>query len=508
MTGTPWPRLFRNAVWNLAGQALPMVSGIVAVPVLVRGISLERFGVMTIVWAFVGYFSVFDLGVGRAVTRWVAERLGTDAEDEIVAGVWTGVAVMVAVGAAMALAGVGVSSWLVRSVLNIPPRLQPETVLTFQLLSLAIPVVIVSIALRGIMEAQQRFRGITLVRVVSGLTTFLSPVAMLPFTHDLAWIVGVLVAWRVAFLLVYLAMALRSLPALWRLTFDLAAVGPLLGYGAWITVANVVAPLLQYLDRFLIAGLISIGAVAYYTTPSDLATKLLVMPLAATGVLFPAFASMPRRREQATALLLRSEVILFAALFPAVLVGIAFAPEAMRLWLGASFAEHSYRLLQVILLGVLVNALSPALYVMLQAAGRPDLTGKLALAEVPLYAAGLWKLVGVFGTIGASMAWTLRVSVELVVLIVLLRRVGDLPLRRGLALGAALGASLVVLAVPMLVPRVELRLLYASVVLALVALGAAGLYARHAGHLGPIIGWEQRVGSEQIVEAVRSGDGL
>ena len=442
------PSVMGNVAWNLLGQVVPVAAGVVAIPVLVRAVGIERFGVLTIAWAFVGYFSVFDLGVGRAITKLVAERLGSD-ERAIPSIVWTGIALMACLGAAMTLCGLVAAPALAQRVLSVPRPLVPETLATLRILSLAIPVVIVSIALRGVIEATQRFRGISLVRIVSGFATFGAPLAVVPFTHDLGWIVGVLVSLRVPFLAIYLVMSLRSIPALRHPTLDLVAVRPLLGFGAWITVGNVVGPLLQYLDRFLIAGLASLSAVAYYTTPFDMASKLLVVPIAAMGVLFPAFAATARReRRRAIDLLLRAEVGLLASLYPIVLVGVVAAPDALRLWLGPEFARHSTLVLQVVLIGVLVNSLAPAPFALLQASGRPYLTGVLSLVELPCYALALWLLLSWLGIVGAALAWTLRVTVELLATLVLAGRYLSLPAKRSVGLTAALVVALVSLVIP------------------------------------------------------------
>ena len=57
-------RLVQGAAWNLAGLVLPLAAALVAVPGLVRALGPERFGVLTLAWALVGYFTLFDLGIG------------------------------------------------------------------------------------------------------------------------------------------------------------------------------------------------------------------------------------------------------------------------------------------------------------------------------------------------------------------------------------------------------------------------------------------------------------
>src|SRR5258705_13553401 len=67
--------LARNAVWNLLGNGTPMIVAVVCIPILIRGLGKERFGVLTLVWAVIGYASLFDLGLGRALTQLVARKL-------------------------------------------------------------------------------------------------------------------------------------------------------------------------------------------------------------------------------------------------------------------------------------------------------------------------------------------------------------------------------------------------------------------------------------------------
>lgn len=69
-------RFTRDVLWNLVGTGLPMLVAIPAIPALISGLGAARFGVLTLAWVVVGYFSLFDLGLGRAMTQLVAEKLG------------------------------------------------------------------------------------------------------------------------------------------------------------------------------------------------------------------------------------------------------------------------------------------------------------------------------------------------------------------------------------------------------------------------------------------------
>src|SRR4029077_5314415 len=86
--------LAHNTVWNLLGQFLPMVVGVVTIPLLIRGIGVARFGVLSLAWIVIGYFSLFDLGIGRALTKLVADKIGTHQDHAIPALVWTSLVLM------------------------------------------------------------------------------------------------------------------------------------------------------------------------------------------------------------------------------------------------------------------------------------------------------------------------------------------------------------------------------------------------------------------------------
>ena len=68
--------MVKNALLNLLGAALPLLVGILTIPYVVRGLGMERFGILSLAWVILGYFALFDFGLGRATTKFVAEAVG------------------------------------------------------------------------------------------------------------------------------------------------------------------------------------------------------------------------------------------------------------------------------------------------------------------------------------------------------------------------------------------------------------------------------------------------
>jgi O-antigen/teichoic acid export membrane protein len=411
-------RLARSTVWNLIGQLTPMAAGVVCVPPLVHGLGVDRFGILSLAWIIIGYFSLFDLGIGRAVTKLVADRLGAGEEDSIPQLVWTSLLLMLLMGILGGVVTLGISSFLVQRGLKVPLALKVETLHTFYLLALSIPVVTLTSGLRGVLEAQQRFGIATIIRIPLSIFSFTGPLAVMPFSHSLVPVVAVLVAGRICTLVPYLLACLHTLPAL-RHNFNArrSEIRPLLNFGSWITVSNVLGPLVGYIDRFLIGALLSLGAVAYYTAPLDMVSRLTVIPGALAGVLFPAFAVSLLQDSTRTSLLLnRSLKYVLLAIFPIVLVILVLAPDILRLWLGPSFAQNSSLVLRWLAAGVFVNCFGQIPFALVQSAGRPDLTAKLYMIELPVYAGLIWVFSTRFGIEGVAIAWAIRVTLDALVL--------------------------------------------------------------------------------------------
>lgn len=436
--------LAKNMAWNLLGQGAPVLLAVFAIPMLIAGMGTDRFGILTLAWMVIGYFSFFDLGLGRALTKLVADQLGAGRQQEIPDLVWTALALMLILGIVGSVLVSFGSLWLVRQVLNIPITLQDDTLSALYLLAASIPAVISTAGLRGILEAYQRFDLVNAVRIPMGLYTFGGPLLVLPFSQSLYWVVAVLVAGRVIFWVIHLLLCFHVVPILChKIILRRAVIRPLFTFGSWMTVSNIVGPLMVYLDRFLIGSILSVAAVAYYATPYELATKLWIIPGALVGVLFPAFAASLVQDSERTALLFgRGINYVLLALFIPTLLMVTLAHEGLQIWLGIEFAQNSTSVLQWLVVGVFINSLAQVPFALVQAAGKPDWTAKLHCAELLLYLPVLWWLIERHGIEGAAIAWVMRVLVDTVLLFEMARQLlpASAPyLRRtGLSVGAAL----------------------------------------------------------------------
>lgn len=415
--------LATNTIWNVVGQVAPLAVGLAVTPFLVRRLGTERFGVLSLAWMAVGYFNLFDFGVGRALTKLIAEKIGNNQQDEVPVLFSTACCLMLSLAAVGGAVGMLLSSYLADHVLNVAYGMRGEVVRAFWVLSLALPFVIGSVAFQGALAAYQSFRGIAFIRIFTGLSLFVAPAAVTIFSRDLVWIAIALLCGRILSAVLSACLCLHVDPRLRAGRWSTEAVRPLLSFGGWMTVSNIVGPLMVNLDRFVIGTVMTMTAVAYYAAAYDVVSRLLVLPIAAVGVLFPAFATALACDRRRAARLFESGVsVIMAIMFPLLAVIVVFAQDGLRLWLGADFAIHSAPVLQWIAIGVLVNSLAQVAFAIVQADGRPDVTAKLHVCELPIYVIFLYMFLRWYGITGAAVAWTVRAILDATVLFIFATR--------------------------------------------------------------------------------------
>jgi len=446
----PSRRLAKNTLWNFVGLLAPLPVGIVVIPFLTHRLGADRFGVLTMTWAVLGYFSVFDLGLGRAVIKFAAQA-GASGEGERSWGAVFGTSLALLLGLGV-LGGGAValgSAWVASGGMRIPDALRGEAQTAFLLLALSMPPMIVASAPMGLLAASGRFDVLNLIRLPLTVFLFVGPAAVALLTVRLPAVVGVMVASRYVALALNLWFCGRVSPGLWRrLHFDRALVRPLLGFGGWLTLIQVVSPLMVNLDRLLVGALVSSAAVTYYATPSEALTRLWGVPSAVVGVLFPAFAAtFLVDRKQAAALYERGVKFIYVLLLPVLLAAVLFAPEALGAWLGGDFPARSTLVMQLVAVGVFVYSLNHVPAEMINAAGRPSFTARARVVELVAFLPLAWLLITRLGIRGAAIAWLLRVVVDTGVLFAGSHRLLGSPRASGRRILAAatlgLGAMLV-----------------------------------------------------------------
>jgi O-antigen/teichoic acid export membrane protein len=413
--------IVHNTILNLAGYLIPLLIGIPAMPFIIKSLGKDAFGILSLAWVIVGYFSLFDLGLGRATTKYLAQYLGKENQDDIPAVVWTSSALHLLFGIMSGFLFFLITPLLINKFLNIPSSLRSDTKQVFLLLAIAVPFVIFAGVLRGSLAAAQRFDLINVIKIPSGALNFIIPLLAIFKGCSLPVIILMLVIARLVVAIGYLFLCFKEFPILKRnIVFKRKMVRPLLTFGGWVTVSNIISPILVSLDRFLIGSLLTMEAVAYYSAPYEAVTRLFIIPASLAMIIFPSFSKLEATGEgqKIEILFARSIRYVILTVGPIVLILEFFAKEILQIWLGKDFATESAFVLQILALGIMFNSLAQMPFSFVQGLGRPDITAKFHLIELPIYVTIAWIFIKQWGISGAAIAWALRMALDALLLFI------------------------------------------------------------------------------------------
>lgn len=417
--------LSRNTLWNIAGNALPLVFGAVAIPLLISKLGLERFGILTLLWTIIGYFSLFDFGLGRAITQQIATCRGSSHRlDEISQVIKAGLefTILTGIGGALIL-GAGAYP-LSHYGMGISKSLEQEVFFSLIIAAFGIPFATLSNGFRGALEGFENFQASNIARMLLGSSIFLFPIISVLLHGDslvalTLWLVGARILSCVLF-----AFLATKLPCgqFWHAKILPNTRKELFVFGAWMAVTNLVSPLLVSADRFFISYMLGAAMVSYYTVPFEFLVRLLIVPGALGATLLP---NLARSRGDNLAMsdktFEKSVKVVALIMFVLCLISALLAYPLMDEFISKDFASKAWLVTAILSVGVMVNGIAYLPYTALHAHGKAKPTGLLHSIEFLIYVPILLSLIHWFGLVGAALAWTLRVIFDAVALFVIYR---------------------------------------------------------------------------------------
>jgi len=411
--------IFKNSLCNLTGSLLPTAVTLFTVPLYLRLIGVDRYGILVVAWVILGYFGVFDLGLGRATAQRIAAlRDNEPKEREEV--FWTALILNMAFGIVGMLLLWPVARLYFSTFLNVSDALRLEILAAVPWLIVALPVSTVSGVLSGALQGREQFVALNFCRVLESIVSQCLPLVVVWFHGpQLSWLVPATLAGRVLVFVLMFVQCYYYLPLNMALSVRRDQAIALFRFGGWVTLIGFIAPLLTILDRFLIGSISGPKALTYYTIPFSLVSRAGALPGSLSDALFPKLsASSEKESFRLMDVAVHSVSVIMT---PLIIASILILKPFLIWWVGSDVAMNAAPVGEIIAFGFWFNGLACIPVSGLLAKGRPDLVAKCHLAELIPYLVFLAFALYTWGVLGAALAWSMRVTVDALLLFSLCR---------------------------------------------------------------------------------------
>ena len=403
--------LRRNVVANAVGRGWTALTAFAFVPVYLRFVGVEGYGLIAFFTALVALSNMLDLGISTTLNREMARHAGSDrgidsARDllrtlEIV--YWL---LALLLGTAIA----ALSSFLARNWLG-TTAIQESTVRgAVLLMGMALmfhwPGSLYSGGLMGL----QRHVLLNSIVVVTMTVRTVGAALVL-------WLVSPTItaffAWQLLVSLLHTAVVRialwRSLPGGSRPPgFRRHLLVRVWRFAAGIGAASLLGVVLTQLDKVVLSRMVSLTEFGYYGVVSLATAGMAYLALPLFEAVYPRLSTLVAAGKDVSVNRLfhkATQLIAVVVLPPAAVIAV-FAFEFVELWTGnPTIASNTHLILALLIIGAALNALMQVPYALMLAHGWTSLPMALNLGAVVLLGPSLIVAINRYGTVGAAMVW-------------------------------------------------------------------------------------------------------
>ena len=288
----------KNSIFNFMGAATPALANLVAVPVLVNNLGKADYGLLTLVLALVGYFSLLDISATQGSTRFIAEydSLGQPKQaNEVIS---FGLIIYLAIGVLGMALIYGTAPLLIKSIFEIPAASSVTALATLKLAAVAFLFSQLQAYLVSIPQAMQRYGISAAAEAFFGSSAPLLSMGVVILDGGIEDVVAARLGLSVINVGVLLVIVLRLRP-----DFKLAKAGKsirqrLLSFSAFSYLSNIAAVSYAHADRMILGILLSLSDITLYSMPTTLVNRLFGMTYRLGSVIYPAASELAAARDR------------------------------------------------------------------------------------------------------------------------------------------------------------------------------------------------------------------
>lgn len=398
--------LIRNSLWNVTGSALPAIAALASVPLLIHALGVEGFGIVTLVSSVIGYFAILDINLSAGAIKYLAESHTAGDQRRFAETFWFGAMFYGVLGVLGGLAIFTLGAWLVDGIFNLPAHTHATTVLALQIGAVGFALNQMQSYLLVVPQSLQRYDRSAQSEAFFGVLVNVASVAAAVTVGTIAGVIAARVA--VSLLnVIYLIFLIRSLKLGIRPAWPGKEVrGALTRFSAYAYLSKIAATLHQHGDKLIVGALAGPVALAFYTVPATLASRVLGLTYRLSSVIYPmtsALAASARINELRPIYLGTMRYVTYINLVALGVIVLA-GDEFLRHWVGNDFVAQGYPVLVLMTVALLLDSLTNIPSLVNDALGHPEVSGRFALLRGVLGVSFVYVGAHAAGIVGAAIA--------------------------------------------------------------------------------------------------------
>lgn len=401
-------RFVGSTTVNYLGQGFLLVLTFITAPYTVHHLGPELFGILALVQVTAGFAGLLNLGIGRALTKYVSELFWQGEFNQINRLFQTAWATCVLAGVVGLALLIGPRETIGRLFFRGGPEVN-DAVIAFALYVAAFGLFTSMLleAISALPAALQRFGICNAVNVLAGTVRCLGPVIVLACGLSIKAVLVVSLASNLLAVAVFAIVSRTLIPGLSLLpSFSWPAFRKLVTFSLPLLLSALFALVVTRVDRFILAYYLPLAAVTFYTLPYSISEKAAIGVANITSVVFPFTSELNSMgaHDKVHELYLRSTKMLTLVTLPITALLMTIPGLILRYWLGPEYAAQGAVTLALLGAATFINAAGAVATVTSLGVGRAWMPATFAFASTAINLGSNLLLIPRYGINGAAFA--------------------------------------------------------------------------------------------------------
>jgi O-antigen/teichoic acid export membrane protein len=416
VTASNREKTIRNVFFNLASQALILGTSFITTPYIVNKLGADSYGVVILLSTILGYLSFLDLGLSGALTRYLTECASVYDWERFRRLLWSSLIFYASIGPIIISIFALIPSKAILHGINIPPNLHNAFTTAFFIGIAAWFVGFLTLPPHAILWAYHRLDMSSFLALINGALQPILTVTALFLGYGILGVSIATLLTHVTVLIATIWMSTRLHRSWGKPIWDPQSLKPLIRYGGWLTLAQVVSQVTGSVDKILIGSYLSPASVGYYSISISLPLKLWIIHGAFVSSAFPLIVSLKAHSASSAEvfhLVSRFAKSILLLLSPFALFFIFFGHTFLSVWINETYARNGLFCIMLASVYSLISGFSNIFHALLRAWERPDLSTKVYLFTTLGYLPLLYVFIRWLGISGGALALVLFSVIEL-----------------------------------------------------------------------------------------------
>ena len=367
MSLTSRKTIFKNGLYNVGAMVVPAILLLVATPLMVKWLDLERYGLWVLCSTLLGLFGLLDFGLKETAITFIPKYLQASDEGGLVRYLRSLLGINFLIGLLASISLYLGSTIVATKIFSLSPQYLSESISTFRILAIGLlPSMTINLQ-SAIAMGYQRFDISTVLVVVRNLVTMVGTIAVAAYSRSLSEIMvfTVIVSW------IFMIIGFISLSRVFPKGNVFLAIPAkrefkeILSFGGYSFLTNISLLSMGVFDKLIIGFFMNPAAVALYSIPMALVSKIEMLVARLAQPLIPHFSAIAGAEHKAKLPSEKSnnafDISVDASLFVGFGVGallFILAEPILRLWMGAGFAGQGKWIFRGLLVGYSIRLLN------------------------------------------------------------------------------------------------------------------------------------------------------